>query len=429
MSKEKITKDNDQAMDVVLNDVVADNNAIVHTNETTNTKPLLIDGVINVLTGYDDESTKTGPQFTPLKPQFPYTYTENNQTKVGSRTVEDVIKVEVQTDNTLIFQGASTTSAGRQGLVPPSTQKASTESATKYLGDDGKWHELGGTIEDPICYLPAQDTNSPSVYDGTTKTPTWDSNFIVKKLSVDYGSSDRINAGTYTATFTPKAGYSWDDGTTTAKTANWVIEPQPIDVATGIPSQSGTLTYNGSAQSPEWNNYDSTKLTVTGNSGTTATTYTATFTPTANYKWSDDSATKTVNWFINKAIPTISLSESTKNIYVSEDGSITVTRDGNGVISATSSDTTVATVSVSGTTVAIDGLKDGTVTIGVTVAEGTNYLAITTPVVCTVTVISATIFGITYAQAGGNVRGTNWKNVDNSGTVITIADSARYPHN
>ena len=450
MSKKKLTKDNEQTFNVALDDIVTDNNAIVHASEEESTRPLLIDGVINVLTGYDDETAKTGPQFTPLKPKFPYTYEENNETKVGSRTVEDLIDAKmsaaasdssstinttvvsiaedtidtkITTDNTLVFGTASTTAPGTQGLVPAPGQKTSSEEATKYLGNDGLWHELGGVIEDPICYLPVQDTNSPTVYDGTTKTPTWNSNFVVNKMTVAYDSGDRINAGTYNATFTPRTGYSWSDGTTETKTQTWVIEQQPINATTGIPTQSGTLTYNGSAQSPSWDNYDSTKLTVT------ATTYTATFTPTANYKWSDDAATKTANWSIAKATPAISLSESTKNVYVSEGGLITVTRDGDGVISAESSDTSVATVSVSDTTVNITGITDGTANISITVAVGTNYLAVTTPVVCNITVISATIFGITYAVAGGNVRGTNWKNVDNAGTVITIADSSRYPHN
>lgn len=67
-----------------------------------------------------------------------------------------------------------------------------------------------------------------------------------------------------------------------------------------VPSQSGSLTYSGSAQSPSWNNYSSTSLTLGGTtSGTNATSYNATFTPKEGYVWSDGTyGAKTVSWSI-----------------------------------------------------------------------------------------------------------------------------------
>ena len=58
-------------------------------------------------------------------------------------------------------------------------------------------------------------------------------------------------------------------------------------------------------------------------------------------------------------------------------GTITVTRAGDGVISASSSDTSVATVSVSGTTVTVNNVNetDGSATVTVNVARGTEYEA------------------------------------------------------
>ena len=44
-----------------------------------------------------------------------------------------------------------------------------------------------------------------------------------------------------------------------------------------VPTQNGTLTYNGQAQSPSWNSYDPNALTLGGvTTGTNAGTYTAT---------------------------------------------------------------------------------------------------------------------------------------------------------
>ena len=55
-----------------------------------------------------------------------------------------------------------------------------------------------------------------------------------------------------------------------------------------VPSQSGSLTYSGSSQSPAWYNYDTAKMTLGGTtSGTNAGTYSAKFTlkDTALYQW------------------------------------------------------------------------------------------------------------------------------------------------
>ncbi|MFR8333692.1 MAG: hypothetical protein ACLU9S_16100 [Oscillospiraceae bacterium] len=70
-----------------------------------------------------------------------------------------------------------------------------------------------------------------------------------------------------------------------------------------VPSQSGALAYTGSAQTPAWANYESTKLTLGGTtSGTNAGSYEATFTPKGSYQWQDGSATaKTAAWRIERA--------------------------------------------------------------------------------------------------------------------------------
>ena len=142
-----------------------------------------------------------------------------------------------------------------------------------------------------------------------------------------------------------------------------------------VPSQSGTLTYSGSAQSPSWSNYSSTQLTLGGTtSKTDAGTYTATFTPKTNYIWSDGSTSaKNVNWTIGKAAGSLTLSSSSATLNVGASTNVTVTRAGSGTISATSNATGVATVSVSGTTITITGKASGTATITVKVAEGTNH--------------------------------------------------------
>lgn len=209
-------------------------------------------------------------------------------------------------------------------------------------------------------------------YTGAAQSPSWNG-YDTEKLTIG-GTTSRTNAGSYVATFTPKEGYEWADGTKTAKSVTWTISKASLSV----PAQSGTLTYTGSAQSPQWSNYDSNKLTIGGTStATNAGSYAATFTPKANYQWSDGSTSaKSVTWAIGKAAGSLTLAKSSVTLNISSlTESVAVTRAGDGVISATSSNTATARVEVSGTSVKITGLKAGTAKITVKVAVGTNHTA------------------------------------------------------
>lgn len=156
-------------------------------------------------------------------------------------------------------------------------------------------------------------------------------------------------------------------------------QPVTVERATiTVPTQSGSLTYNGAAQSPSWSGYDSSKMTLGGDTvGTNAGTYNATFTPTAYYRWPDGTTSaKTVQWSIAKAAGYLSISPTSLTLDSSNmTGTISVTRYGNGAISAISNDTGVATVSVSGTTVTVTGHQGGNAIITISVAADNNHNA------------------------------------------------------
>ena len=230
--------------------------------------------------------------------------------------------------------------------------------------------EAVSSIAFTIDVVPTQ--SGALTYNGQAQSPSWNS-YNPDTMTLG-GVTNGTNAGTYTATFTPKDKYKWSDGTTDAKSVTWTIGKASM----AVPSQSGTLTYTGSAQSPSWSNYDSSKMTLGGTtSGTNAGSYNATFTPGANYKWSDgETGAKTVAWTIGKAAGSLSLNKTSMSLTAAKlTDTITVTRAGDGAISATSSDTGVATVSVSGTTVTVTAVAKGSATITVKVAAGTNYSA------------------------------------------------------
>lgn len=148
-------------------------------------------------------------------------------------------------------------------------------------------------------------------YNGSVQNPFWN-DYDNSELAIS-GAVSGANAGTYVATFMPVSGYSWDDGSTSAKNVSWIIKKAVVD----YPVQCGSLTYCGSAQSPIWNNYESTKMTIDGiTNATDAGTYTATFVPTDNYCWSDMTANKIdVDWTINKALISIVPSQNGVLVY------------------------------------------------------------------------------------------------------------------
>lgn len=223
-------------------------------------------------------------------------------------------------------------------------------------------------------------------YNGEPQVPSWE-NYDPNTQEMQAVEGE-VNAGTYSVLVRLKNtnNYCWEDGTTEAKTVTWSIGK--MSVAT--PAQRGTLTYTGEEQSPDWSNYDSGKMTLSGaTSGTNAGNYTATFSLGSNYQWADGAtAAKNVVWKINKVAGSLSISPSSIKMYdTTRSRTITVTRSGDGEISAVSDNPAAAEVSVSGNTVTVTSRSSGSAKITVSVAEGTNYTAPASKT-CDVSVVS-----------------------------------------
>lgn len=169
-----------------------------------------------------------------------------------------------------------------------------------------------------------------------------------------------------------------------------------------IPSQKGTLTYNGNSQSPTWNNYDSTKMTLGGTtSSTNAGNFTATFTikDTDLYCWSDNSTTaKSVTWSIGKMAGTLTLSKSTSTLKPGTlTDSFTITTNSTGTISISNDNTSIVTATRSGTTVTLTSIdnKTGTANIIISVAADTNHTA-PANATCVVNCKFVTTYGVSW---------------------------------
>ena len=215
-----------------------------------------------------------------------------------------------------------------------------------------------------------------------------------------------------------------------AYTASVAVTVSRIKVS-AVPTQSGTLTYNGAYQSPTLSGYDSTKMTLSGTrSAMNAGSYTMQVSlKDDKYEWPNGTTTaKTVNWSIGKKAGSFTKNKTSIQITTSKKSdTITITREGTGAISASSNNTQVATTSVSGNVVTVTGVKSGNCVITINVAADTNH---TTPASQTVNVsvslistdlnenswadiksVSDAGTGATYWNVG------DYKNIQISGTV------------
>lgn len=146
------------------------------------------------------------------------------------------------------------------------------------------------------------------------------------------------------------------------------------------------LTYNGSEQTVQINDFDSNAMTKSGDLTVTEPgEYSITFTLQPYWKWPDDSdAPKTITFNVNKKTPTFSRVPS--SLILNNDnttGTITYTTDSNGELSVTSTDNSVASVSLSDNVATVTGLASGTATIQGSVAASSRYSAtsiISTPI-------------------------------------------------
>lgn len=208
---------------------------------------------------------------------------------------------------------------------------------------------------------------------------------------------------------------------------------QAITVERGtisVPTVSGSLTYNGQAQSPTLTGYDADKMVLSGDtSGTNAGSYTAVVTPTAQYKWADGSTeAKNIQWSIAKATTSITFDPTSVSLDTSTTSqAVAVTYTGDGTLSAQSDNSGVATASLEGTTLTVTGVETGNTAIQVSASEGTNYtaasasLSVAVQFVITIPVLPTQSGSLTY---NGNRQYPSWNNYDSKQLTISGVTSS-----
>ena len=247
-----------------------------------------------------------------------------------------------------------------------------------------KWSDPAATITSDGVTLATWASTTVVVKEGSYATDKDDSDavYTLKVTTRNQYANTPLtvtgltNGTTYYISFFPE---TTDGGVNASTTQRDTGVANRITIA-NIPSQSGSLTYTGGSQSPTWSNYNTTYMTIGGTtSGTNAGSYSATFTPTTDYRWSDGTTTaKTVSWSIGKATGTLTVSPNSIELSPSNlSDTFTIGGNHDGTISVVSNNTGIATVSRSGNTVTVNNVNQttGNTTITVSCTAGTNYTA------------------------------------------------------
>lgn len=247
-----------------------------------------------------------------------------------------------------------------------------------------KWSDPAATITSDGVTLATWASTTVVVKEGSYATDKDDSDavYTLKVTTRNQYANTPLtvtgltNGTTYYISFFPE---TTDGGINASTTQRDTGVANRITIA-NIPSQSGSLTYTGGSQSPTWSNYNTTYMTIGGTtSGTNAGSYSATFTPTTDYRWSDGTTTaKTVSWSIGKATGTLTVSPNSIELSPSNlSDTFTIGGNHDGTISVVSNNTGIATVSRSSNTVTVNNVNQttGNTTITVSCTAGTNYTA------------------------------------------------------
>lgn len=316
-------------------------------------------------------------------------YADGRSVKIRSYTYQPVVMVSGTTAVTVSYTSGGTTKTTTQAVAVAArlVEISVTHQPTKVS------YEVGETFASAGMVVTA------SYSDGNSKAVT------------GYSWSPQIMAVIGTQVIT--VSYTESGFTETATLTVSVHAPQGT-----VPEQRGTLTYNGTAQSPEWDYYDSAKMTMGGVTvGTNAGVYVAEFTINEGYTWPDGTTgKKQVSWTISKAPGQVTISPQTLTLSSSQpSGQITVTRLGTGQIHAASSDEAIATAVRDENTVTVTGTgASGSVTVTITVDADENYAA-PQAATCAVTAAFNHIWGVVW-------------NYNNTSTELTRLTPATDPN-
>ena len=248
--------------------------------------------------------------------------TYNGQTQSPTLTGYDADKMALSGDTSGTNAGSYT------AVVTPTAQYKWADGSTE--AKDIQWSIAKATPSitfDPESVSLDTSTTSQKVAvgytgDGVLSAQSNNSGVATVSLSGNMLTVDGVDTGSTTITVSASEGTNY-----TAVSASLSVAVQFVITIPVVPSQKGTLTYNGEAQMAEWNDLNTEELTLVGASyQTNAGTYTMGFQPKPGYQWWDGTTeTKNATWTIRKAMNNVSLLPSGKVTLNANNKSVTYT--------------------------------------------------------------------------------------------------------
>lgn len=224
--------------------------------------------------------------------------TYNGQAQSPTLTGYDAGKMTLSGDTSATNAGSYT------AVVTPTAQYKWSDGSTE--AKDIQWSIAKATPSitfDPASVSLDTSTTSQAVAvtytgDGTLSAQSDNSGVATASLEGTTLTVTGVETGNTAIQVSASEGTNY-----TAASASLSVAVQFAIIIPSLPVRSESLTYNGSAQSPSWNNYDPEQLTIGGTtSATNAGTYYAYFTPKPGYQWWDGTTTgKNAAWTIGRA--------------------------------------------------------------------------------------------------------------------------------
>ena len=342
----------------------------------------------------------------------PLTVRAKDQSKIYDSTPLNADSTCTITSGTLAPNESITcTSTGSITNVGSTTKTLSSvviNNSDRQTTDNYNITKVNGTltVERKVTDVPTQSSDK-LIYNTTEQTLLSNTD----KYTVS-GSTKATNVGEYEITVTPTGNYSWPDGSTSAKTVIYTIEPYDISGASVTPIPS--VIYNGQLHTPTPSvtvplpstdnptTLTSSDITYSYLDNKNAGTAKVTITGKGNYK-----GTITKEFTINKANGYVNLSENNKNIVYGTNTvtfNITSTHGGEIVITDDNSTVTEALNSNRVTVTNLGELTSGTiVNIIIKSKETKNYKEASTTYELKVS--NSTLSGGSVTIKGHNVVG------------------------
>lgn len=248
--------------------------------------------------------------------------TYNGQAQSPTLTGYDAGKMTLSGDTSATNAGSYT------AVVTPTAQYKWADGSTE--AKDIQWSIAKATPSitfDPASVSLDTSTTSQAVAvtytgDGTLSAQSDNSGVATASLEGTTLTVTGVETGNTAIQVSASEGTNY-----TAASASLSVAVQFAIIIPVVPSQKGTLTYNGEAQMAEWNDLNTEELTLVGASyQTNAGTYTMGFQPKPGYQWWDGTTeTKNATWTIRKAMNNVSLLPSGKVTLNANNKSVTYT--------------------------------------------------------------------------------------------------------